>query len=58
MTTPVPTKWRKSTRSTDVSNCVEVSYTNAVGVRDSKNTAGPTLAFPGPSWATFLTVLG
>ncbi|PPK70238.1 DUF397 domain-containing protein [Actinokineospora auranticolor] len=37
--------WRKSTRSTDQANCVELAYNGAVAaVRDSKNIPGPTLA--------------
>jgi hypothetical protein len=50
------TPWRKSSYSTNASNCVEVALTSPVGVRDSKNT-GPTLAFPATAWATFLRVL-
>jgi hypothetical protein len=56
MTTTIPTMWRKSSRSTDVSNCVEITFTPAVAVRDSKN-VGPTLTFPTTTWTTFLTVL-
>jgi Domain of unknown function (DUF397) len=57
MTTPPPTTWRKSSRSTDASNCVEVSYTNTVDVRDSKNPTGPTLTLPTPTWSTFVSAL-
>jgi hypothetical protein len=35
------TAWRKSSRSADQTNCVELANTGAV--RDSKNPAGPVL---------------
>jgi hypothetical protein len=48
-------KWRKSSRSTAQNACVEVAFVpQAVAVRDSKNTSGPTLAFPAKSWAAFV----
>jgi hypothetical protein len=47
--------WRKSSHSGNTSDCVEVAFAGpAVGVRDSKNTDGPLLAFPDRQWATFL----
>lgn len=50
--------WHKSSRSGTASNCVEVAVSDAtVGVRDSKNTDGPLLAFPGREWAAFLRTL-
>ncbi|HEY3749427.1 MAG TPA: DUF397 domain-containing protein [Pseudonocardiaceae bacterium] len=47
--------WRKSSYSGGGNgNCVEVAVrTEAVGVRDSKNT-GPTLEFPAEQWHLFL----
>lgn len=52
----IPCQWRKSSYSSDQANCVEVAFAGpAVAVRDSKNTAGPTLAFPAGTWATFRT---
>lgn len=48
-------RWHKSSHSTNASNCVEVAFAQpAVGVRDSKNTAGPLLAFPTKQWTEFL----
>ncbi|MEU3649617.1 DUF397 domain-containing protein [Lentzea sp. NPDC034063] len=48
--------WRKSSYSggTDGSNCVEVAFTHAVRVRDSKNTAGPELKFSVEAWQAFI----
>lgn len=41
--TMVPTGWRKSSRSANQTNCVEVAGTLRA-VRDSKNPTGPRLA--------------
>jgi uncharacterized protein DUF397 len=50
--------WRKSSFSTNAGNCVEVAFVpHAVAVRDSKNTAGPTLAVPTPTWHAFVATL-
>jgi hypothetical protein len=49
-------EWRKSSFSTSDANCVEVAWSEApvTAIRDSKNTEGPTLAFPIPAWHNFL----
>lgn len=48
--------WRKSSYSdaTGNSECVEVSFTDAVHVRDSKNVAGATLSFSASAWHAFV----
>ncbi len=51
-------RWRKSSRSTDTSNCVEVAVTaGAVAVRDSKHPAGGALIVSPHVWTTFTTAL-
>lgn len=47
----VSERWRKSTRSQNTTDCVEVS--NLGAVRDSKNPSGPTL----PGAAALLAVV-
>ncbi|WP_433344410.1 DUF397 domain-containing protein [Micromonospora sp. CA-111912] len=48
--------WRKSSRSANEGACVEVAdnLPGVVGVRDSKDVAGPALAFAPASWSTFV----
>lgn len=51
--------WRKSSRSGNGGNCVEVAsnLTDEYGVvlvRDSKNPSGPILTFAHHEWAAFL----
>ncbi|WP_433731046.1 DUF397 domain-containing protein [Actinoplanes sp. CA-051413] len=46
--------WRKSSRSSS-GNCVEVAHsTGVIMVRDSKDTAGPVLAFGPAGWRQFI----
>lgn len=52
------TAWRKSSRTGggNNNNCVEVAFAGpAVAVRDSKNPAAGTLAFPAAHWQAFLS---
>lgn len=47
--------WRRSTRSTQNGQCVEVCERGeTVAVRDSKNPAGPVLVFTVAGWAAFV----
>ncbi|WP_329105123.1 DUF397 domain-containing protein [Micromonospora sp. NBC_01699] len=48
--------WRKSTRSNDQGWCVEVAdnVADVIGVRDSKDIAGPVLAFNPANWSAFV----
>ncbi|MEC3979459.1 DUF397 domain-containing protein [Amycolatopsis sp. H20-H5] len=47
--------WRKSSHSSDDANCVEIALTApVVGVRDTKDRDGGTLAWSGPAWSAFV----
>jgi hypothetical protein len=48
--------WIKSSLSFSNGNCVEVASLpdDEIGVRDSKNTAGPVLRFTPAEWRAFL----
>ncbi|WP_423202160.1 DUF397 domain-containing protein [Herbihabitans rhizosphaerae] len=49
------TTWRKSSYSDGGDQeCVEVAFADTAAVRDSKNTAGPTLRFTAREWRTFI----
>ncbi|GAB2934081.1 hypothetical protein GCM10027280_22450 [Micromonospora polyrhachis] len=51
--------WRKSTRSGNGGNCVEVAdnLPDVIAVRDSKDPHGPALTFAARPWAAFVTGL-
>ena len=55
MTSAAP-RWRKSIRSANEGNCVEVAdnLPGVVLVRDSKDRPGPTLAFHPAAWRSFV----
>ncbi|MER6591212.1 DUF397 domain-containing protein [Micromonospora purpureochromogenes] len=48
--------WRKSTRSNNGGDCVEVAdnLPGVVGLRDSKDPTGPVLTFTPAAWVTFV----
>lgn len=57
--TSVAPHWRKSIRSANEGNCVEVAdnLPGVVLVRDSKDPSGPTLAFTPDAWRSLVTSL-
>ncbi|WBB55379.1 DUF397 domain-containing protein [Verrucosispora sp. WMMD573] len=47
--------WRRSSRSSQANECVEVAVGHSgVGVRDSKDPAGPVLSFDAYAWRVFV----
>lgn len=48
--------WKKSSRSVDGGNCVEMAALDTGrAVRDSTNPTGPTLRFTTAAWSAFTT---
>lgn len=56
VTVIAPAAWRKSSYSGGAGNCVEIAgdLPGAVGVRDSKDPAGPALVFTPRTWRAFV----
>lgn len=46
--------WRKSSFSGNYGSCVEVAFSNTVGVRDSKKPESGQLTVPPARWIAFL----
>ncbi|MEW2445113.1 DUF397 domain-containing protein [Micromonospora marina] len=59
MTEMTEARWRKSSYSGNEGACVEVAdnLPSVVGVRDSKDISGPSLAFTAPQWGSFVEFL-
>ncbi|MBA0126904.1 DUF397 domain-containing protein [Haloechinothrix sp. YIM 98757] len=58
MTVPGRTDtWRKSSRSTQTDNCVEVSLSRSARVRDTKDRDGGTVQVPFTAWRAFTASL-
>ncbi|KMO97291.1 DUF397 domain-containing protein [Streptomyces roseus] len=56
----ISARWRRSSRSTGMNNCVETAALGGGGllaVRDSKRTDGPAVLFTGPAWDGFLAAV-
>jgi len=61
---PGPLRWRRSSRSTGMNNCVETARLGRHGsggallaVRDSKDVERPPLRFSATAWTTFVAGL-
>ncbi|GGM55093.1 DUF397 domain-containing protein [Longimycelium tulufanense] len=49
-------RWCKSSRSTQISDCVEVGcLSSGAAVRDSKNPTGPVLTFQQPAFSALMS---
>ncbi|MGW7052439.1 DUF397 domain-containing protein [Streptomyces sp. NPDC054887] len=52
-------RWRRSSRSTGMNNCVETARLDdgLLAVRDSKHVARPALLFAAETWTSFLSAV-
>ncbi|MET9518152.1 DUF397 domain-containing protein [Streptomyces sp. NPDC002994] len=52
-------RWRRSSRSTGMNNCVEAARLadGLLAVRDSKNVTRPALLFAADTWTCFLSAV-
>ncbi|MFJ1716769.1 MULTISPECIES: DUF397 domain-containing protein [unclassified Streptomyces] len=52
-------RWRRSSRSTGMNNCVETASSGdgRLAVRDSKNASRPPLRFSAAAWTSFVAGL-
>ncbi|WP_424214945.1 DUF397 domain-containing protein [Streptomyces sp. BI20] len=57
--TPAGMRWRRSSHSTGMNNCVETAPLppGRLAIRDSKRPAGPVLRVSDAAWTGFLTLL-
>ncbi|PVC86563.1 DUF397 domain-containing protein [Streptomyces sp. CS014] len=57
---PPNLRWRRSSRSTGMNNCVETARLRdaLLAVRDSKDPDRPSLRFSAGAWTAFVDVLG
>ncbi|MDQ0983180.1 DUF397 domain-containing protein [Streptomyces sp. V2I9] len=59
-TAPPAPRWRRSSRSTGMNNCVETALPGGgtLAVRDSKDVDRPPLRFSTAAWSAFVAGLG
>ncbi|MDJ0344222.1 DUF397 domain-containing protein [Streptomyces sp. H10-C2] len=59
ITDPASLNWFKSTASSANGECIEIALApgGVVGVRDSKDTGGPALAFTAGDFASFIAAV-